>query len=107
MTTFTHIQRHHNGAGAVASIAIALVTGAAVLGLAISAVTFLAVGLAFALAVPIAQQYAVSFSATDMAVAGRIAGLWWVFGVISAASLLAAVIIAIKAVRHLGGAPRA
>src|SRR4051794_19665496 len=107
MTSSAQIQRHHPAGGTVATIAIALVASAAILGLAISAVAFLAVGLAFAFAVPIAQQYAVSFSAADMAVAGRVAELWWGFGVVSATSLVAAVIVATTAVRHLRRAPQA
>jgi hypothetical protein len=41
-----------------------------------------------------------------MAVAGRIAEFWWVFGAISAASFLAAVIVAVKAIGHLDPAPQ-
>ncbi len=100
-------QRDRSGhRGAVGTIAIGMVAASAVLGLVVSAVTFLAVAVAFALAVPIAQQYPVSFSASDMAVAGRIAEFWWVFGASSAASLFGALLVAVKTIHHLDSAPR-
>ena len=76
MTTYSpHLQSHLTGRrNPVVTLAIALVAGSAVLGLLVSGVTFLALGLAFALAVPIAQHYTVSISAADIALAGRIAG---------------------------------
>ena len=92
--------------GPVATLAIGLIAAAAVLGLLVSGVTFLALAIAFQIAVPIALQYQVTVSAADMAVAARIAGFWWVFGAISVASFLAAAVVAVKAVSHLDPAPR-
>ena len=57
---------------------------------------FLALGVAFAIAVPIAQHYGVSISAEDMAVAGRIAEFWWVPAAIAVASFLAAAVVAVE-----------
>ena len=90
----------------VATIAITVVASSAVLGLLLSGVTFLAVGVGFVLVVPIAQQYAVSFSAADLALAGRVAELWWVFAAMSAASFLGAALVAVKAIQHLDPGPR-
>jgi hypothetical protein len=89
----------------ITTIAITVVASSAVLGLLVSGVTFLALGLAFAFVVPIAQRYPVSFSAADMAVAGRIAELWWVFVAISVASFLGAAVVALKAIHHLDPTP--
>ena len=92
--------------GLAATIAIALIASSAVLGLLVSGVTFLALAIAFQIAVPIAQQYHVSVAATDMEMAGRIAEFWWVFGAISVASFLAAAVVAAKAISRLDSAPR-
>ena len=89
-----------------ATIAIALIASSAVLGLLVSGVTFLALAIAFQIAVPIAQQYHVSVSAADMTVAGRIAEFWWIFGAISIASFVAAAVVAVKAVSRLDSTPR-
>ena len=108
MTTspVTQQPRHGERRSLAATIAIALIASSAVLGLLVSGVTFLALAIAFQIAVPIAQQYHVSVSAADMAVAGRIAEFWWVFGAISVASFLAAAVVAVKAVSRLDSAPR-
>ena len=108
MTTHASTQpgRDTGRRGLVATIAIGLIASAAVLGLLVSGVTFLALAIAFEIAVPIAQQYHVSVSAADMAMAGRIAEFWWVFGAISVASFLAAAVVAVKSVGHLVPTPR-
>ena len=71
MTTHASTQpgRDTGHRGLVATIAIGLIASAAVLGLLVSGVTFLALAIAFEIAVPIAQQYHVSVSAADMAMA--------------------------------------
>jgi hypothetical protein len=97
---------HSRPRSVVTTIAITIVASSAVLGLLLSGVTFLAVGVSFAFVVPIAQHYAVSFSAADLALAGRVAELWWVFAALSAASYLGAALVAVKAIHHLDPAPR-
>ena len=84
----------------------ALIASAAVFGLLISGVVFLAMAVAFEIAVPIAQQYDVSISAGDMAVAARVAELWWIPGGIAIASFLAAAGVALKAIDRVGSDPR-
>jgi uncharacterized oligopeptide transporter (OPT) family protein len=91
--------------GIVLTIAISLIASSAVLGLLVAGVTFLALAIAFEVAVPIAQQYHVSVSAADMAVAGRLAEFWWVFTAVSVGSFVAAAVVAVKAVSHLDPAP--
>ena len=108
MTTspVTQQPRHGERRSLAATVAIALVASSAVLGLLVSGVTFLALAIAFQVAVPVAQQYHVSVAAADMAMAGRIAEFWWVFGAISVASFLGAAVVAVKAVGRLDSAPR-
>jgi uncharacterized oligopeptide transporter (OPT) family protein len=108
MTTSPVTQQpgHGERRSLAATIAIALIASSAVLGLLVSGVTFLALAVAFQIAVPIAQQYHVSVSAADVAMAGHIAEFWWVFGAISVASFLAAAVVAVKAVSRLDSAPR-
>jgi uncharacterized oligopeptide transporter (OPT) family protein len=88
------------------TIAIGLIATSAVLGLVVAGVTFGALAIAFEIAVPIAQQYDVSVSAADMAMAARLADFWWVFGTLSVASFLGAGVVTVKAIAHLDSAPR-
>lgn len=87
--------------GLATTIAVALIASSAVLGLFVAGVTFGALAIAFQIAIPIAQQYAVSISAADMAVAARIGAFWWVFGAVSIAAFAGAGIAATKAIRYL------
>jgi hypothetical protein len=98
---------HHGDAtprpGLAATIAIGFIASVAVLGLLISGTVFLALAVSFEIAIPIAQQYAVSVTPADMAVAARLAELWWIPGGISVASFAGAVVVGVMAVRHLDG----
>src|SRR2546423_3873400 len=87
--------------GAATTIAIGLVAASAVFGLLIAGITFGALAIAFEIAVPIAQQYHVTISAADLAMADRIGGFWWVFGGLSLASFVAAAVGAVKAIGYL------
>lgn len=98
----------HERRGTATTISIGLVASAAVLGLLISGVTFLALAITLELAVPIVRHYNGTISAADIAVAGHMAGYWWVFGGIAVASFVAAAGVAVKVIRHLdrGREPR-
>ena len=100
------VDPHEGRRGPVATVALALIASAAVFGLLISGVVFLAMAVAFEIAVPIAQQYDVSISPGDMAVAARVAELWWIPGGIAIASFLAAAGIALRAIDRVGSDPR-
>jgi|tagenome__1003787_1003787.scaffolds.fasta_scaffold18137912_1 hypothetical protein len=91
-----------SGPGLAATIAIGFIASAAVFGLLISGTVFLALAVAFETAIPIAQHYRVSVSAADMAMAAKLAELWWIPGIIAIASFLGAVLVGVGAVRHLG-----
>ena len=87
--------------GLAATIAIGFIASAAVFGLLISGTVFLALAVSFEIAIPIAKQYAVSVTPADMAVAARLAELWWIPGALSVASFAGAVVVGVMAVRHL------
>ena len=98
---------HHAGRrGPVATVALALIVSAAVFGLLITGAVFLAMAVAFEIAVPIAQQYDVSIAPGDMAVAARVAELWWIPGGIATASFLAAAGVALRAIDRVSSNTR-
>jgi hypothetical protein len=84
-----------------AAIAIAVVAGAAVLGLFIAGVTFIGLAIAFPIAVPVAAHYGVAVAPADAALAERLADFWAVFAGLGFASLVGAVVVAIKALQAL------
>jgi hypothetical protein len=90
----------------VASVAIGLIASAAVFGLLISGVAFLAMAVAFEIALPIARQYDVSVSAADVALAARLAEFWWVPGILAVLSFVGAGVVGLQAIRLLGSSPR-
>ena len=92
--------------GTVAAIVIGLAVAAVALGLFLAGVTFLGLAIAFPIAVPIAEHYHVAISADDAALAQRLADLWWLFGALAVASVVGAVVVAVKAIQHLSPAPR-
>jgi hypothetical protein len=55
---------------------------------------------------PVVAQYHLVASASDLALADRLAGFWWVFGALAIASLIGAVVIAVKAIEHLSPGAR-
>lgn len=92
--------------GTAAAIVIGLIAAAAVLGLFVAGVTFLALAIAFPIAVPIANEFHVAVSANDAALAQRFADIWWVFGGLAVASVVGAVVVAVKAIQHLSPTSR-
>lgn len=95
-----------SGPGAAGAIAIALIAGAAILGLFTASITFFALALAFPIAVPIAQQYHVFISASDVAIAERLADFAWAFGALGVGSLVAAVLVTVKSIQVLSPSAR-
>ena len=98
--------RYTGRPGLATTVAIGLVASATIFGLLISGVVFLALAVAFEIAVPVAHQYGVSVPAQDMAVAVRLAAFWWVPAAMAVASFFAAAVVAVLAVLHLDPAPR-
>jgi hypothetical protein len=105
-TTFQPEQSRGSGPSTAAAVTIGIVAAVAVLALLTAGMTFLGLAIAFPIAVPVAQQFHVVVSATDLALAERFAAFWWVFGIFSVVSFVAAGVVAIKAIQHLSPTPR-
>ena len=93
-------------AGTAAAIVIGFIATIVVFGLFIAGVTFLGLAIGFPIAGSVAREYHVVVSASDLALADRLAGFWWVFGAMSVACVGAAVVVAVKAIERLSPAPR-
>jgi hypothetical protein len=89
-----------------AAIVIGLVASAVVLGLFVAGMTFLGLAIAFPIAAQVVADYHVVVSAADLALAEQLGRFWWVFGLLSFASLAAAVVVAVKAIERLSPASR-
>jgi uncharacterized membrane protein YvlD (DUF360 family) len=92
--------------GFAAATAIVIIASAAVLGLFVAGVTFIGLAIAFPIAVPVAAQYHIAVSASDMAIAARFADYGWLFSALGIASLVGAVVVAVKALQALSPADR-
>jgi hypothetical protein len=92
--------------GTAATVSLGMIAIVAVLGLFVAAVTFVGLAIGFPIAGTVAAEYHVSVSPTDLALAERFAGYWWVFGALAIASTGAAVSVAIKAIEHLSPTSR-
>jgi hypothetical protein len=95
-----------SGPTPAAAATAAIVAGITVLTLFVTGITFLALAVAFPIAVPIAQAYNVPVSAADIALAARFADLWWAFAALAFASFGAALVVMVKVISFLSPAPR-
>ena len=85
---------------AVAAIAWAAII-VTVFALISAGITFVGLAIAFPIAVPVAEAYHLPIRLADAALAERLAGFWWVFSGLAIASLVGAVVVAVKGVRFL------
>jgi len=92
--------------GTAASVAIGVIATVAVIGLFTAGVTFLGLAIAFPIVGPVVSQYHLVVPAADLALAERLAGVWWLFGVLAVGSIGAAVVVAVKAIERLSPSPR-
>jgi len=90
-----------SGPGIAAVAAVVMIVAIAVIGLLTAGLTFMALAIAFPIAVPVAQHYHLAVSATDAALAEQFARFWWVFGIFSVASFVAAGVVTVKAIAYL------
>jgi hypothetical protein len=104
-SNFQQDQPRSNG-GTAAAIVIGIVATIAVVGLFMAGVTFLGLAIGFPIAGSVAREYHVVVSASDLALAERLAGFWWVFGALAVACTGAAVLVAVKTIERLSPAPR-
>jgi hypothetical protein len=94
------------GADVVATVVIGIIGFIAIFGLGMAGLTFLALAVAFPIAVPVAQQFHVVVSSADVAIAEQLARYWWVFAGFGVASFIAAAVVAIKVVDRLSSPRR-
>ena len=95
-----------SGPTPAAAATAAIVAGLTVLTLFITGITFLALAVAFPIAVPIAEAYHVPVSAADIALAARFADLWWAFAALACATFASAIVVMVKVISFLSPAPR-
>jgi hypothetical protein len=105
-TTFQPEQSRGSGPTTAAAVTIGILATVAVIALLTAGITFLGLAIAFPIAVPVAEQFRVAISATDLAIAERFADFWWVFGIFSVVAFVAAGVVAVKAIQHLSPTPR-
>jgi hypothetical protein len=105
MTTQLSAPAESPRTGTAAAAAIALIASVAVFFLFTAGVTFAALAYAFPLIAPFVDQFP-TISASDVALTAQFADAWWVFSILAIASLVAAVVVAIKAIQHLSPTPR-
>jgi hypothetical protein len=89
---------------AITVLVVGLIGAVAVLTLITAGVTFFALAVAFPIALPIAQQFHVAVSATDIAIAEQFASVWYAFAGLGVASFAAAVVVMVAVVKSV--APR-
>ena len=89
-----------------AAAAIVVLAAAALLGLFVAGVTFIGLAIAFPIAVPVAASYHVVISASDIALAERFADVWPLFAGLGFASLVGALVVAVKALEALSPVAR-
>src|SRR5213593_537768 len=81
-------------AGGAAAVAIGVIAIVAVAGLFMAGITFLGLAIAFPIVGPVVGEYHLVVPAADLALAERLAGFWWLFGILAVACVGAAVVVA-------------
>jgi hypothetical protein len=104
--SFAHGQPARREPTATAVAAAAIVVSVTVLSLIVAGITFMALAIAFPIAIPIAQAYHVPVSAADIAIAARFAELWWAFAALAIASFAAVVLVLVKFISFVSPAPQ-
>src|SRR5690349_11866239 len=101
MTTAFHVQPApaRSEPSPVAVVAIVLVAAVAFLTLVTAGITFIALAIAFPMAVPIADYFNVAVKPVDAAIAQQVAGFWWAFAALAVASFGGAAVVIAAAVR--------
>ena len=89
------------GPGAVPALIVGFTGAIAVLVLLVVGVTFVALAIAFPIAIPIAESYHLPVSARDVALAEGLAAVWWAFAAFAVASFAAAGVTVVKLISFL------
>ncbi len=105
MTASTNITPDQPRRSALSTASQAVVGTAFALFLALVGITFVALAAAFPIVVPMIQDQHLPVSARDFEMAKAFASVWWIFAGIGVATLVAALVTAVKLVEHLDAAP--
>ena len=89
-----------------AVVAIVLVAALAFLTLVTAGITFIALAIAFPMAVPVADYFHVAVRPIDAAISQQLAGFWWAFVALAVASFGAATLVVAAAIRALSPSRR-
>src|SRR5262245_3677239 len=100
-SSFPQPQQSRRQPSPAAAAVIGVITVVVVFTLITAAFTFAGLAIAFPIAVPIAEAYHLPIRVGDAALAQTLAGFWWVFAGLAIASLVGAVVTAVKAVQFL------
>ena len=108
MTTAFNVQPApaRPGASPLAAVGIVLVAGFAIVTLLTAGITFVALAIAFPLAVPVAEYFSLPFTSTDAAIAQLAAGYWWAFVAMAVGSFGAAALVAVASIRAISSTER-
>ena len=87
--------------GPLAVIVLGVVGVFAFLGLVLAGLVFLALAIAFPIAVPLAISYGLPVSAHDAALAGQMAGFTWLFAALSIAGFAASLFVLVLTIRTI------
>jgi hypothetical protein len=82
----------------VALVAVAVVV---VSVLALAGITFVGLAVGFAIALPIAEQYHIAVSASDLEIVRQFAPFWWAFVAASVVSFAAAAFAIVKFIERI------
>jgi hypothetical protein len=81
-------------------VGIVVATVGAVAVLAVAGITFLALAVAFPIAVHAVQEWGLPAKPADIAIARQFAGFWWLFAVAGVAAFGAAVATVVEVIRR-------
>ena len=101
-TNITPVQPRRSGLSTATQAAVGT---AFALFLALVGITFVALAAAFPLVVPMIQDQHLPVSARDFEMAKAFASVWWIFAGVGVATLVAALVTAVKLVEHLDPQP--
>lgn len=99
--SFQALPRQTRSTSTATVVAIALIATVAILGFIVAGITFFSLAIAFPIALPIAERFAVQVPAADAELTRQLASFAWVFAIAGFASLVAAVVTLVKTIQRL------
>jgi hypothetical protein len=105
VTVSSNLTPARPGRSALSTASQAVIGTAFALFLALVGITFVALAAAFPIVVPMIQNQHLPVSARDLEMAKAFASVWWIFAGIGVATLVAALVTAVKLGEHRDAAP--